>query len=121
MKSILQIAFHNMPHDPDIESSIRANAEWLDNFFDRIVSCRVVVDRPHEHRKQGNLYQIRIDLRLPGGELAVKREPPPHGDYKDLDSMIRDAFDEMRRQLEDHVRRRAIRSTSTRRCPTPAS
>ncbi len=101
----MQITFHNMPHDVDIESAIRANAEWLDNFYDRIMSCRVVVDRPHLHHQEGNLYQIRIDLKVPGRELAVKREPSEHTDYKDLNIMIRDAFDEARRQLEDYARR----------------
>jgi len=105
MKLPVQIAFHNMPHDAAIDSAIRANAEWLDSYYDRIMSCRVVVDCPHLHHKEGNLYQIRIDLKVPGGELAVKREPSQHTDYKDLDIMIRDAFDEVRRQLEDHVRR----------------
>jgi len=105
MKIPLQIAFHNMPHDEQIDSAIRTNAAWLDKFDDRIMSCRVVVDRPHLHQKEGNLYQVRIDLKVPGGELVVKREPSQHTDYKNLEIVIRDAFDEMRRQLEDHVRR----------------
>jgi cold shock CspA family protein len=105
MRLPLEIAFHNMPHDADIESSIRAHAEWLDNYYDRIMSCRVVVDRPHLHHKEGNLHQIRIDLKVPGGELFVKREPAQHTDHKDLNIMICDAFDEARRQLEDYVRR----------------
>jgi len=94
-----------MPHDAEIESAIRANADWLENYYDRIMSCRVVVDRPHLHHQEGNLYQIRIDLKVPGRELAVKREPSQHADYKDLNIMIRDAFDEARRQLEDYARR----------------
>jgi cold shock CspA family protein len=105
MQLPIEIAFHNMPHDANIESSIRTCANWLDNYYDRIMSCRVVVDRPHLHHKEGNLYQIRIDFKVPGGELVVNREPPQHVDYKHLDIMIRDAFDEARRQLEDHVRR----------------
>jgi cold shock CspA family protein len=106
MRLPLQIAFHNMPRDADIEASIRANAEWLDNYYDRIMSCRVVVDRPHRHHKEGNLHQIRIDLKVPGSELCVKRAPGEHADYKDLNNVIRDAFDDVRRQLEDHARRR---------------
>jgi cold shock CspA family protein len=105
MRLPVQIAFHNMPHDAAIESAIRGNADWLDNYYDRIMSCRVVVDRPHLHHREGNLFQIRIDLKVPGRELVVKREPTEHSDYKDLDIMIRDAFDEARRQLEDHGRR----------------
>jgi cold shock CspA family protein len=70
------------------------------------MSCRVVIDRPHLHHAEGNLHQIRIDLKIPGHELVVKREPSQHTDYKNIDIMIRDAFDEMRRQLEDQVQRR---------------
>jgi cold shock CspA family protein len=106
MKLPVQIAFHNMPQHADIASAIRAHAEWLENYCDRIMSCRVVVDRPHLHHKEGNFYQIRIDLKVPGRELAVKRGPGRQTDSQDLDLMIRDAFDEARRQLEDHTRRR---------------
>jgi cold shock CspA family protein len=104
MKLPIQITFHNMPHDEAIESEIRAHVEWLDQYYDRIMSCRIVVDRPHRHHKEGNIYHVRIDLKLPGAELVVKREPSEHTDYKSLEIMIRDAFDEARRQLEDHVR-----------------
>jgi len=106
MKLPVQIAFHNMRRDAEIESAIRANAEWLDNYEDQIMSCRVVVDCPHLHHKEGNLYQIRIDLKVPKHELVVKRGPSQHAGYRDLDITIRDAFDEVRRQLEDHARRR---------------
>jgi cold shock CspA family protein len=106
MKLPVQIAFHNMPHDADLESAIRAHAEWLDNFSDRIMSCRVVVDRPHLHHKEGNRYQIRIDLKVPDREIAVKREPSQHTDDQAPDTMIRDAFDDLRRQLEEDAHRR---------------
>ena len=104
MKLPLQIAFHNMVHDGEIEESIRTHAAWLEDYDDRIMSCRVVVGRPHRHHKDGNLCQIRIDLKVPGDELTVTRDPSRDGDFKSLDVLIHDAFDEMRRQLEDRVR-----------------
>jgi cold shock CspA family protein len=106
MKLPLQIAFHNMPHDAQIESMIRANADWLENYSEAIMSCRVVVDRPHLHHRDGNFYQLRIDLKVPGDELVVKREPGQHAEAKDIDIMIREAFDELRRQLQEYGRRR---------------
>ena len=45
-------------------------------------------------------------MKVPGGELVVKRQPSQDGDPKDLGTMICDAFVEMRRQLENHARRR---------------
>jgi cold shock CspA family protein len=106
MRLPLQIAFHHLPHSAEIEAKIRAEAERLDAIYDQIISCRVVVDVPHRHHKEGNFYQVRIDLKVPGEEIAVKREPGEHTDHRDLGIAIRDAFDEARRKLEDFVRLR---------------
>ncbi len=105
MKLPLQISFRGIPRSTEIEDAIFEHADRLDEFAERIMSCRVVVDVPHRHHRQGNLYQVRIDLTLPGGEVVVNREPPQHTDYKDVRVAIRDAFDAAARQLEDYVRR----------------
>jgi cold shock CspA family protein len=105
MQLPIQIAFHNMPHNADIESAIRANADWLENYYSPIMSCRVVVDRPHMHHKKRNQHQIRIVVKSTGIDLAAKRGSSECPDYEDLDIMIRDAFDDLRRQLEDEARR----------------
>lgn len=106
MRIPLQVAFHNIDHSDEIESKIRTEAGRLEDFCDRIMSCRVVVDVPHRRHRDGNPYQVRIDLKLPGQELVVKREPSERADYRNIDIAIRDAFDEARRQLEGVVRLR---------------
>lgn len=105
MKLPLQISFRSIPRSTKIENAILEHADRLDEFAERIMSCRVVVDVPHRHHRQGNLYQVRIDITLPGGEVVVNREPPRHTDFKDVRVAIRDAFDAAVRQLEDYVRR----------------
>jgi cold shock CspA family protein len=102
----LQISFHNVERSESIERLVREHAAVLDRFCDRIVSCRVVVDRPHGHHRAGNLFEIRIDLKAPGEEIVARREPAAHEDYRDVRVAIRDAFDMVIRQLEDRVRRR---------------
>lgn len=79
---------------------IEKKAAELDSFYDRITSCRVVVEAPHRHSHKGILYNIRIDLTVPGAELVIKREP-----NEDLYVAIRDAFDAAGRRLEEHARR----------------
>ena len=108
MKLPLQISFRNILHSPEIENAIFEHAERLDEFSERIMSCRVVVDVPHRHHEQGNLYQVRIDITLPGGEVVVNREPPQHDAYKDVRVATRDAFDAAVRQLEDYVRKQRV-------------
>lgn len=104
MKLPLQIAFHNLPPSAEIEAKLRAEMERLDEFYNRIMSGRIVVDVPHHRHKEGNHYQVRIDLKVPGDEIVVKCDPSEHVDYRDIDLAIRDAFDEARRQLEDRAR-----------------
>jgi cold shock CspA family protein len=106
MKLPLQISFHNLERSDAIEDRIREEAAQLDEFCDRIMSCRVVVDVPHRHHVTGNVYQVRLDITVPGEEIAVVHEPSQHDpDYTDVNAAIRDAFDSAARRLEDYTRR----------------
>jgi ribosomal subunit interface protein len=105
MPAWLQITFRNLDASPSVEAKIRARVQELERFFDRIVSCRVVIEAP-KHRRHGDLYHIRVDLKLPDKEIVVKRDPPEHHAHEDVYVAIRDCFDAVRRQLEDFVRRR---------------
>lgn len=105
MQLPLQITFRHMEASDAMESAIRERAEELDRFHDHIMSCRVVVEPQHRHKQQGNLYCVRIDVTMPGNELVVSRESDLHQEHEDAYVAIRDAFDAIRRQLEDHARR----------------
>lgn len=105
MQLPLQITFRDIPPSPAIESKIREKAAKLDEFYDRIIGCRVVVEAPHRRHHQGKIYHVRIDLTLPGGEVVVNRDPAEHHAYEDAYVAIRDAFDAAARQLEDYARR----------------
>lgn len=104
MPSWLQITFRNIDASPAVEAKIGERARELEQFFDRIVSCRVVIEAPNR-RRHGDLFHIRVDLKVPGKEIVVKRDPPEHHAHEDIYVAVRDCFDAVRRQLEDHVRR----------------
>ena len=94
------ITVRNVSLSEAAKSAILKKASKLDSFYDRITSCRVVVEVPHRHHSKGLLYNVRIDMTVPGKELVVRREP-----HKDLYVAIRDAFDAARRQLKDFALR----------------
>lgn len=106
MQVPLQIAFRNMRHSDAVARSIEAYVEHLESFYDRIISCRVTVDVPHRHHETGNLFQVRIDLTVPGHEIVVNRESSQQTQFKDLDTALGHAFDAAQRQLEDFARQR---------------
>jgi ribosome-associated translation inhibitor RaiA/cold shock CspA family protein len=104
MQSPLQITFRHMPSSDAVAARIQERAGELERFFDRIISCRVVVECRHPRRQQGNLFRVRIDLKVPDNEIVVGRDPAAHHAHEDVHVAIRDAFDATRRLLEDHVR-----------------
>jgi ribosomal subunit interface protein len=104
MQLPVQITFRHMDPSDAVAAQIRERTAELERFFDRIVSCRVVVECRHPRRRQGNLFRVRVDLKVPGSEIVVGRDPEAHHAHEDVYVAIRDAFDATRRLLEDHVR-----------------
>ncbi|MBT9540237.1 ribosome-associated translation inhibitor RaiA [Thiobacillus sp.] len=100
MKTPLQITFRDIEHSDVLEAHIREKAEKLETFFEPIMSCRVVVDMPHQHKQQGKFFNVRIDIGVPGSEIMVNRDQ-----HEDVYVALRDGFDAAKRQLEDYARR----------------
>ncbi|HEV2300760.1 MAG TPA: HPF/RaiA family ribosome-associated protein [Stellaceae bacterium] len=105
MQLPLQISFRHMGASPAIEARIKSRVAELERLFDRIVSCRVAVECRHPRHQQGNLFRVRVALKVPGREIVVGRDPAAHHAHEDAHVAVRDAFDAARRLLEDHVRK----------------
>jgi len=101
MKIPIQITFRNMPHSDAIETKISQKAAKLDKYYDRIMSCRVVVEESQRRQHQGKLFSVKIDITVPGKEIAVTRE-----ENEDPYVAVRDAFNTAARWLEEHARRK---------------
>lgn len=101
----LHISFRGMEPSAAAEAQIRRRADELEQFSDRISACRVVVEAVDRHHQHGRIYHARVDLTLPGGRVVANREPGMNHAHEDLSVAIRDAFDAVRRRLQDHMRR----------------
>ena len=106
MKLPLQIVFRNIEPSEFIEAKVRERAGKLEQFCKEIMSCRVVVEAHHKHHQKGNLYHVRVDVKVPDAELIASRDPAKHQAHQDVYVAIRDAFDAVTRQLEDRGHRR---------------
>jgi ribosomal subunit interface protein len=101
MKLPVHIQFHDMEPSDALEASAREHAHRLESFAPDIMACHVRIDLEQKHKHQGRPFGVRIDLTLPGHELVVNRVQ-----NEDVYVALRDAFDNMKRQLEDVVRKR---------------
>ena len=99
------INFRGMDSSEAVTAKIRERLDKLERFHDRILTCHVVVEAPHRHKHKCMIYVVRIVLSVPGGEIVVNREPGADHAHEDVYVAIRDAFDALRRQLEDYARK----------------
>jgi len=97
----IQVTFRDLPYSQAIENRIREHAEKLSDYFERFTCCNVVLTLSQNHKHQGKLYNVRINLAVPGKELVVTRQQD-----QDIYVAIRDAFDALTRQIEDYLRKR---------------
>jgi ribosome-associated translation inhibitor RaiA len=94
-----QITYRGLPHSPAMDARIIELAAKLDELHPRITRCHVVVDELDRHKNKGNLFDVRIDLHVPGRELVATHQPD-----EDAYVAITNSFDVMFRQLEDVLR-----------------
>jgi cold shock CspA family protein/ribosome-associated translation inhibitor RaiA len=107
MQIPLQIAFEGgLEASEALRSRIEREAHKLERFHDQIISCRVaVIGRSGRHHK-GDLYQVRLQITVPGRpDVMIDRNPSADHAHEDAFVAVRDAFDAARRQLQDHDRR----------------
>jgi hypothetical protein len=104
METPVQVTFRDLPFDSEIERLCWKEAEKLERYHDRITGCHVVIAQPHRHHRRGNLYHVRVDVVVPGGEIVVNRVPSQHKADEKIELALREAFDRARRQIEDRVR-----------------
>jgi cold shock CspA family protein len=106
MQTPLQLEFQSMTGTPQVKEAIEKHVAELEQRWDRVTSCRVVVKGPGERHRKGGLYEVHIRLALPDGrEVNAGRTPPADKRHADLTFAIDDAFRHARRQLQDQLRR----------------
>ena len=98
MQIPLQITSRNFELTEAIETALHEQAEKLDRIYDQIVRCEVVLEAPHQRQTKGVIYNVRISITLPGGQIQVKKEF-----HEDLYVSINRAFDRAHRQLKQFI------------------
>jgi len=99
------LSFRDMEPSPAVEQRVHERAARLAALSDRITNCHVVIQAPHRHHHKGVLFDVRINIHVPGGEVVVNREGSQDHSHEDVYVVIRDAFDVAERRLEEWLRR----------------
>lgn len=122
MMTPLEIQFHGVEKSEAVEARIAEKVARLEKHFDRMTHCRVVVEAPHRHAHKGKIYQIKIEIGLPGQAPVLinnSREDDPT--HEDVFVALRDAFDAARRAMDTVATRMSegAKADRGRRRPAP--
>ncbi len=100
MHNEFQIFFHNIEQTDALRDAVRKRISKLERYCERIISGRVVLDAPHNHRHKGKVYSVGLEIHTPQKEVRVNQEQHDNHAHEDLYVAIRDAFNAAERQLK---------------------
>lgn len=100
MQTPLELVFKGLEPDPSIKALVQEQVDRLEKFYAGATSCHVYIKAPHRSQNTGNLYEVTIELRVPGKELVVRRHQNDVGEFEHLRVVVRDAFKAMERDLK---------------------
>lgn len=109
MQIPLQISFRHVYRSQAVVDKIRERVEHLEYLCQSIMSCRIVVELANHRHRQGNIFQVRIDLKMPRSEIAISGDPAISQAHEDVYVAVRDAFNAAERRLQEYVHRTRVR------------
>ncbi len=122
MDKPVEVHFHGIERSEAVEARVREKVARLQRHFDRMTHCRVVLDAPHRNPAKPKVYQVKIEIGIPGHkDLVITHEREGAHAQDDLSLTVRDAFDAATRRLDDTATKisERARTERTRRRPAP--
>lgn len=103
MQIPIEIAFHNIDKSEWAENVIRTHVDELERIYDRLITCRVRVERRANNSSHSIPPVVRIEMSVPGANDIVVAHEPDHLQRKfqqpDLRTAIKEAFRIAERRL----------------------
>jgi cold shock CspA family protein len=82
-----------------VEKHVLRGLRRLERSASDLLRARATVSQRDRRHHSGNLYDVRLELSLPGRDVVVSRTAPPHRESETLVTAIGEAFDKARRLL----------------------
>jgi len=100
MKSNADVVYRDFESSPALTDSIHKKLDKLSRFSDALISTRVVLDIPHNHKHKGKLFRASIELGVKGAPVTVTH------DDASVHVAVRDAFHAAERKLKEVASKR---------------
>lgn len=95
-----EIAFRNVEPTEELKQGILDGIDKLEEVYDRLVACRVMVEDTTPARHSGNEYKVRLEMSIPNKTVMVEKDHTESEDHVDVHQMLREAFNVGRKRLK---------------------
>lgn len=100
------VTFHGIASSEALRASVVERAHRLERFAADIIDCDVVIASQSNRHQQGNAFDVRVKLALPGRNIEVGGRATADDRHADPYVAVGDTFDVLRRRVEEYVRQR---------------
>jgi len=114
-----EIAFRGLEPTDALKQRILDGIDDLEEVYDRLVSCRVMVEDTTPGRHTGKIYRVRLEIGIPHQTVMVDSKPREADEARDVQQVMRHAFEIGRRRLSE-LKERQRREVKTMELPPHA-
>jgi len=101
MTTLVEVNFHGIEKSEAVEQRVREKVAKLKKHFSRITTCRVAIEVPQRTAEKPKVYQIKIEIGVPGhSAIVVSHERIGSHANEELPLAIRDAFEAALRKID---------------------
>ncbi|NCT66236.1 MAG: ribosome-associated translation inhibitor RaiA [Rhodanobacteraceae bacterium] len=113
------VTFDGLAKSDALEACVLEHVARLERLAADILTCRTVISLDEHRHHQGNRFSVQVRLTMRGHEIEASSGPLVDGRYEDPYVAVNDAFEALRRRIEDQVRRRRGDVKTHARRPSP--
>lgn len=95
MHNTKNVVYRDMDASEALTDTINKKLDKLDRFSDQILSSRVVLETPHQHKHKGKLFRAQIEVDVKGKSFTLHQEDPS------IHVAVRDLFKATERKLKE--------------------
>ena len=111
MNAPVEVHFHGIQRSEAIEQRVREKVAKLEKHFERMTSCRVVLEATQRTALKPKVYSIKIEIGVPRQRpIVVCHERVGSHASEELTMALRDAFETVLRKIDGVSSKRGQRS-----------
>lgn len=97
-----EITYRDVEKTNTLDTLVNEKIAKLERLCDYINGCHIAIEKIHDRPRSGSPYRVRIDITVPPNhELVADSTPSEQNQYVEVDTVIRDAFSKIERQLKE--------------------